>query len=311
MNIGDRPARDVPARHRRDGLRHRRADPAAEHRRQAGPRHRQRPDHRRRLHHGQPARRPADRRVPLRAGPSDPVLRDGVLLPRRRGPRLAHRAAPPASATTPRPVLEEIKEGVQWLWSHPPVRTLAITIVSFNVTFGAAWGVLVLYSQEHLGMSEAGFGLLTTASALGGLVATSAYGWLEANVGMANLMRIGLVARDAHPPRARADHDGLGGAGRDVRVRRPRVRVGHDLGDGAAARRARAAAGPGRVGLHDRHHRRDARRHAHRAACSPGTGASPRRCGSASSARRSWSSLLWRIARPDRARHRARTPHLP
>jgi MFS family permease len=92
-----------------------------------------------------------------------------------------------------RPVLEEIKEGVRWLWGHRPMRTLAITIVSFNVTFGAAWGVLVLYSQEQLGMSKAGFGLLTTASALGGLVATSAYGWLEANVGMANLMRIGLV----------------------------------------------------------------------------------------------------------------------
>ena len=92
-----------------------------------------------------------------------------------------------------RPVREEIAEGVRWLWNHPPVRTLALTIVSFNVTFGAAWGVLVLYSQERLGMSEAGFGWLTTSSALGGLVATSAYGFLERTVGMANLMRVGLV----------------------------------------------------------------------------------------------------------------------
>ncbi len=99
----------------------------------------------------------------------------------------------PRERETPRPVLEEIKEGVHWLWTHPPVRTLAITIVSFNVTFGAAWGILVLYSQEQLGMSEAGFGLLTLSSGLGGLVATSAYGWLETNVGMANLMRIGLI----------------------------------------------------------------------------------------------------------------------
>ena len=42
-------------------------------------------------------------------------------------------------------------------------------------------------------MSEAGFGWLTTSSALGGLVATSAYGFLERTVGMANLMRVGLV----------------------------------------------------------------------------------------------------------------------
>jgi MFS family permease len=92
-----------------------------------------------------------------------------------------------------RSVRAEVAEGMRWLWHHPPIRTLAITIVLFNVTFGAAWSVLVLYSQERLGMSAAGYGLLTTAGALGGLVATAAYGWLEEHVGLANLMRVGLV----------------------------------------------------------------------------------------------------------------------
>ena len=92
-----------------------------------------------------------------------------------------------------RSVRAEVAEGMRWLWHHPPIRTLAITIVLFNVTYGAAWSVLVLYSQEQLGMSEAGYGLLTTAGALGGLVGTAAYGWLEQHVGLANLMRIGLV----------------------------------------------------------------------------------------------------------------------
>jgi MFS family permease len=92
-----------------------------------------------------------------------------------------------------RSVRAEVAEGVRWLWHHPPIRTLAITIVLFNITFGAAWSVLVLYSQEQLGMSEAGYGLLTTAGAVGGLVGTAAYGWLEEHVGLANLMRIGLV----------------------------------------------------------------------------------------------------------------------
>jgi MFS family permease len=102
-----------------------------------------------------------------------------VLRPREESPR--------------RSVRVEVAEGMRWLWHHPPVRTLAITIVLFNVTFGAAWSVLVLYSQERLGMSEAGYGLLITSGALGGLVGTAAYGWLEVNVGLANLMRIGLV----------------------------------------------------------------------------------------------------------------------
>ena len=35
---------------------------------------------------------------------------------------------------------------------HPPVRTLALVILAFNVTWGAAWSVLVLWSQDVLGM---------------------------------------------------------------------------------------------------------------------------------------------------------------
>ncbi len=92
-----------------------------------------------------------------------------------------------------RSVRAEVVEGMRWLWGHPPVRTLAITLVLFNVTFGAAWAVLVLYSQEHLGMGEAGFGWLATASAVGGLAGAASYGWLERTLGLATLMRIGLV----------------------------------------------------------------------------------------------------------------------
>ena len=64
-------------------------------------------------------------------------------------------------------------EGIRWLADHPPMRTLAITIVAFNVTFGAAWSVLVLYAQERLGMTDVGFGLLTTAMAIGGIIGTT------------------------------------------------------------------------------------------------------------------------------------------
>jgi MFS family permease len=86
----------------------------------------------------------------------------------------------------------DISEGLRWLLHHPPMRTLALTIVAFNITFGAAWGVLVLYAQERLGMSDVGFGLLTTAMALGGLIGTSAYGRLERRFSLADIMRVGL-----------------------------------------------------------------------------------------------------------------------
>jgi predicted MFS family arabinose efflux permease len=76
---------------------------------------------------------------------------------------------------------------------HAAVRTLALTILIFNVTFGAAWSVLVLYATKRLGLGPIGFGLLTTVSAAGGLIGTLSYGWITRRVSLGNLMRIGLV----------------------------------------------------------------------------------------------------------------------
>jgi MFS family permease len=90
-------------------------------------------------------------------------------------------------------VRDDIREGWRWLWSHPAVRTLAITIFTFNVTFGAAWSVLVLYARERLGMGALGFGLITTALAVGGLLGSVTYGWLERHLRLGVIMRGGLI----------------------------------------------------------------------------------------------------------------------
>lgn len=90
-------------------------------------------------------------------------------------------------------VLRDIGDGLQWLMGHPPVRTLALVIVSFNMTWAAAWAILVLYSLDVLDMGPVGYGLLTTASAAGGLIGTFLYGWLERHVPLATLMRACLV----------------------------------------------------------------------------------------------------------------------
>lgn len=94
----------------------------------------------------------------------------------------------------------DIAEGVRWLIGSPPVRTLALVIVAFNVTWGAAWSVLVLWSLDVLHMGEVGFGLLTTAAAAGGLVGTFAYGTLEKHVPLATLMRGCLLIEVAMYP---------------------------------------------------------------------------------------------------------------
>jgi hypothetical protein len=66
-------------------------------------------------------------------------------------------------------VRQDIVDGVRWLLGHPAVRTLALAILTFNVTWAAAWAVLVLYTTQVLGLGAVGYGALTTVAAVGGL----------------------------------------------------------------------------------------------------------------------------------------------
>ncbi len=90
-------------------------------------------------------------------------------------------------------VRRDVADGLRWIRRHPPVRTLALVILAFNVTWGAAWSVLVLWSQDVLGMGPVGYGLLTTAVAVGGLASTSSFDVLERRVPLATLMRLCLL----------------------------------------------------------------------------------------------------------------------
>ena len=90
-------------------------------------------------------------------------------------------------------IRHDIAEGFRWVRHHAAVRTLVLTIFIFNITFGAAWSVLVLYATQRLGVGEIGFGLLTTVSAAGGLLGTVAYGWITRRVSLGNIMRVGLI----------------------------------------------------------------------------------------------------------------------
>lgn len=107
--------------------------------------------------------------------------------------RMTRTPVPPREGLTAHPpVHTDIAEGLRWLRRNPPVRMLVLIILLFNVTWAAPWGVLVLYATEHLQMGAVGYGALTTASALGGIVATASFGWLERHVSFAALMRIVL-----------------------------------------------------------------------------------------------------------------------
>ncbi|HUR16487.1 MAG TPA: MFS transporter [Candidatus Limnocylindrales bacterium] len=102
-----------------------------------------------------------------------------------------------ASGATPKGFGTDLVDGLRWIAHNVPMRTLALTIFAFNVTYGAAWGVLVLYAGDRLGMDAVGFGLLTTAAAAGGIVGTLSYGALERRFSLGNMMRVGLVIETA------------------------------------------------------------------------------------------------------------------
>jgi MFS family permease len=87
----------------------------------------------------------------------------------------------------------DIAEGVRWLWSHPPVRLLAVVLAVMNVTFAAAFATWVLYAHQRLGLSARGFGVLLTASAVGALAGAGLVGRLTDRFGSAALLRAGLT----------------------------------------------------------------------------------------------------------------------
>jgi MFS family permease len=129
------------------------------------------------------------------AGRAWPFVAEAVLVTA--GVLLVSRIVLPAHGrghgTAAGSVSRDVVEGLRWTVRHPAVRTLSLTILIFNVTFGAAWSVLVLYAQQRLGLGAIGFGLLSTVSAAGGLLGTGMYGWITRRVSLGNVMRAGLI----------------------------------------------------------------------------------------------------------------------
>lgn len=128
------------------------------------------------------------------AGTAWPFAAEAVLVAL--GAVLISRLVLPPHARDPAErthVRQDIAEGFRWVRHHAAVRTLVLTIFTFNITFGAAWSVLVLYATEHLGLGAVGFGLVATVGAAGGLAGVLSYGWITRHVSLGDLMRVGLV----------------------------------------------------------------------------------------------------------------------
>lgn len=104
------------------------------------------------------------------------------------------RAGPPTSIRT------DIAEGLRFVWGQPVLRTLALMLGVSNLASTAQMAVIVLYvvAPGPVGLSEAGFGLLFTTGAVGGIAGSWISPWVERVLGRARVlilsMSIGSVA---------------------------------------------------------------------------------------------------------------------
>jgi MFS family permease len=85
--------------------------------------------------------------------------------------------AGPAGSTRLR---DEVAEGTRFVWRHPVLRPLAIMLGAQNMAFSAAFSVFVLFAVAPgpMGLSKAGYGVLTATLGVGSLLGS----WLAVRV---------------------------------------------------------------------------------------------------------------------------------
>lgn len=75
----------------------------------------------------------------------------------------------PAGTPTPEALVPAIREGFSWFWRNRLLRVVAAMAGVVNLFSAATLGVLVLLAQERLNLHAAGYGLLLSGAALGGV----------------------------------------------------------------------------------------------------------------------------------------------
>jgi len=80
------------------------------------------------------------------------------------------------SMPAPGPLRGEVVDGLRFLWRQPLIRTMTLLASGLSLTTGAVLGLLVVYATSglHLSARDPRIGLLFTAVAVGGLIASAA-----------------------------------------------------------------------------------------------------------------------------------------
>lgn len=95
--------------------------------------------------------------------------------------------------SSPTTLRSEIAEGVLWIFRHRLLRMFALAIGVMNLTLSAGFSLLVLLAQERLGLGPAGYGLLLTSVAVGGIVGSVVAERVSTWLGPGTTLRVGLL----------------------------------------------------------------------------------------------------------------------
>lgn len=90
----------------------------------------------------------------------------------------------------------DIAEGLRFLWNQKILRTLAVMTGVFNFASSAAFAVFVLFAvgpASVMGLSEVGFGVLLTASALGAFTGSFISEWAESKLGRSRSLALTIA----------------------------------------------------------------------------------------------------------------------
>ncbi|MCP3855518.1 MAG: MFS transporter [Actinomycetia bacterium] len=101
---------------------------------------------------------------------------------------------PEITDTEDAPFRSQLLTGLLYVWSHPVLRPLALSVALFAFMGEATNAVLVILVTERFGFGSVGFGALMSLDAVTSLVMSFFVARLVARWGHANSMRIAVVA---------------------------------------------------------------------------------------------------------------------
>jgi MFS family permease len=117
-----------------------------------------------------------------------------ILVGLLRGSFRPHRRVEVTNSAKPASLVwQEMVEGVRWFWNHRLLHLLGVKAAFEHACWAATNALLVLVAQERLGMDAAGYGLLLSAGAVGGVIGGITASWLIQRIGGGSAVLLNLL----------------------------------------------------------------------------------------------------------------------